>query len=471
MNPIWHLLRSMYQWNQPRIWGMALIAAAGYFIPEDDGSSFIGTLYLMFFLLYGTSFYQKFSLFPSSAGDSFSFKYLASLPISRPQLFISFVLFGFIRATPFIFGIYFFSVPLLAASWSPKALSAGFLLIILIEAAWFANLIRIPRLEFFQKKYPNGLMRKFHWFLFVITGVSYFAYCSFRWGNEKYLLMITHYLSQPLTVAWNLLYNLLTSWWLIPVLMGIIIYSYHRILFIWQHEKSSYPRRLPTKTTRPALVSLGLLAVLLLHTLYSPPLDIIDNRFLSAVYRQDYTEVKSLLIKGEDVDQKSSDGTTGLYLAVNSKDLKMYKLLEQHQASKEILYPEGNQKLSILSVAIKTKDHHFIKQIIDTVDMKAEITKSQNHPLILASVYCLPEVVDYLIEKGADIHVVNQQGSSALHAAAQGNCMEASVSLLERGIDPYLKTKTGKTALDVAKHNHKLAYFLQKKMRAPASKP
>ncbi|MCW5963054.1 MAG: ankyrin repeat domain-containing protein [Bryobacterales bacterium] len=60
-------------------------------------------------------------------------------------------------------------------------------------------------------------------------------------------------------------------------------------------------------------------------------------------------------------------------------------------------------------------------------------------------------VVRFLLEKGADLQARDaEDGATALHHAASWGRAEVLRYLLEQGADPQLKTKSGKTALEVA---------------------
>ena len=56
-----------------------------------------------------------------------------------------------------------------------------------------------------------------------------------------------------------------------------------------------------------------------------------------------------------------------------------------------------------------------------------------------------------LLDAGADLHTQNNEGNTALHGAASNGYTDTAVSFLERGADPYIQSKTGKTPIQVAK--------------------
>lgn len=57
------------------------------------------------------------------------------------------------------------------------------------------------------------------------------------------------------------------------------------------------------------------------------------------------------------------------------------------------------------------------------------IDDTDTTPLILAASSGRPEVVEYLLKKGADVNHKTSQGHSALQYAASKNCLEVRTSL------------------------------------------
>lgn len=71
-------------------------------------------------------------------------------------------------------------------------------------------------------------------------------------------------------------------------------------------------------------------------------------------------------------------------------------------------------------------------------------------PLHLA---CYPEWVDLLLENGADLHITDTQGNTPLHIqAAEGEmAMDVIEKLLEKGADPQRKNQAGQSPIDIAR--------------------
>jgi hypothetical protein len=60
------------------------------------------------------------------------------------------------------------------------------------------------------------------------------------------------------------------------------------------------------------------------------------------------------------------------------------------------------------------------------------------------------EVIDYLVETGADPNACDKSGVGALHRAVRTRCCAAVQALLENGADPKMMNKRGSTPLHLA---------------------
>ncbi len=84
---------------------------------------------------------------------------------------------------------------------------------------------------------------------------------------------------------------------------------------------------------------------------------------------------------------------------------------------------------------------------------KVNNKKNGRSHLIRATEYGLVELVDFLLENGANVALVNKQKKSALHIASQLGYMVIVRSLLAREADPNCVDKFGKTCLHNARAN------------------
>lgn len=86
------------------------------------------------------------------------------------------------------------------------------------------------------------------------------------------------------------------------------------------------------------------------------------------------------------------------------------------------------------------------------VDVNLPLPKTLETPLILAagSNEPIPEILTYLISKGADVNAAAADGWTALMSSAQRNFTNNIVLLLQAGADPARSTKFGENALGIA---------------------
>ena len=75
-------------------------------------------------------------------------------------------------------------------------------------------------------------------------------------------------------------------------------------------------------------------------------------------------------------------------------------------------------------------------------------------PLHLAAMWGYIRVIQYLLDRGADINARDNKGYTPLHYAAEGCETRAVKLLLRRGADPTARNAEGKTPADVAKEQY-----------------
>jgi peptidoglycan/LPS O-acetylase OafA/YrhL len=104
-----------------------------------------------------------------------------------------------------------------------------------------------------------------------------------------------------------------------------------------------------------------------------------------------------------------------------------------------------------LHAAIIANDMETVRQHI-AIGSNLDIPEPAggSSPLITASLFSRKDIVELLVEAGADINFQNNDGSTALHTAAFFCYEEITKLLLERGADRLVKNNSGSTALESA---------------------
>jgi ankyrin repeat protein len=119
--------------------------------------------------------------------------------------------------------------------------------------------------------------------------------------------------------------------------------------------------------------------------------------------------------------------------------------------------PASNQKASSPSTTPST-DIHTAALTGDLATLKQHIAAGSNlnakdpeggsTPLIIASTFGHPDIVNALVNANADINATNNDGNTALSAAAFLCHTEIVQTLLSHGADKSIRNKIGSTALD-----------------------
>ncbi|MBC8107279.1 MAG: ankyrin repeat domain-containing protein [Anaerolineae bacterium] len=111
-------------------------------------------------------------------------------------------------------------------------------------------------------------------------------------------------------------------------------------------------------------------------------------------------------------------------------------------------------------------DVELVRDAIDRdgIDIECRTPDAGTTPLMQAAVEDRGSVVALLLERGANPNTTNDNGLTALHAAAMAGACKSEVALVQGGADLNLKAKAfnNATALQVAvmQRQAKFAYFL-----------
>ncbi|MCP5369897.1 MAG: ankyrin repeat domain-containing protein [Rickettsiaceae bacterium] len=172
--------------------------------------------------------------------------------------------------------------------------------------------------------------------------------------------------------------------------------------------------------------------------------------------------VDLLLNKGADPTIKNNGGNTPLHLAAYSGNVEIFKkiLIAVEQAEKmtpehlNSRNKEGNTSLHA-AVSARTEVNQEVNQeLVDLLLNKGADPTIKNNggntPLHLASLCGNKKIVDLLIDKEVDLNIQNTDGNTPLHLASLLGYKEVVDLLLNNRADPTIKNKDGNTALHVA---------------------
>lgn len=195
---------------------------------------------------------------------------------------------------------------------------------------------------------------------------------------------------------------------------------------------------------------------------------------MTACIYNDEEMVRRLIKKGADVSIRDNEGRMAITMTTDAKIIKMLEI---------------QQKMSVLQGAIKKSDLKQVQQILSSMDADAVNARSTSGwtPLMLAVATDNIEMINLLINRGADIEAKNNDGETAFSCAVIFENIDAikelirhhvnvntqnndgttplmfAIStkridilnvLIENGADITIEAKNGNTAVSIAKHTH-----------------
>lgn len=168
---------------------------------------------------------------------------------------------------------------------------------------------------------------------------------------------------------------------------------------------------------------------------------------VTAAFANDLDQVKELLAKGEDVNEREDDGTTALDLAVSHGNLEMVQWLLSRGANARATHTNGETALFWLTEDNAVPTLQLLLQAGLDVD---HADNDGNTPLLRFSSYGTYAVVKALVEQGANVNLANKIGRSALMEASANGSTESVRILLEAGAIYGLQDANGDDALQLA---------------------
>ena len=176
-----------------------------------------------------------------------------------------------------------------------------------------------------------------------------------------------------------------------------------------------------------------------------------DLRLVTAAAEQDSAEVRRLLAEGADANAARADGATALLWAAHWDDLESADRLLAAGADVNAADDHGVTPLE------RAAENASLPMVRRLVEAGANVNASQASgltPLMTAARTGSTDVVRLLVGQGADVNAVTgETRSSALMWAVSEPHPEIVDLLLEAGADPHLSTVKGFTPLMFAARN------------------
>jgi ankyrin repeat protein len=171
-----------------------------------------------------------------------------------------------------------------------------------------------------------------------------------------------------------------------------------------------------------------------------------NSVLISAIVLKGSPEVVSLILsKGADPNVRNNSGDTALHVAVRQKLSAQALLLLNAKA--DIFIANSNQETPLF-LALTAKggplDWFFIPVVLSARDTNGDTVVHH------AARKNLPDGIDYLVKKGADMNAVNNARETPLHAAVKSDAADAARYLIANGSDLLARDINGDTPLNVS---------------------
>lgn len=178
-----------------------------------------------------------------------------------------------------------------------------------------------------------------------------------------------------------------------------------------------------------------------------------ETALFFTVQNQGITE---LLIKhGADVNIKATDGRTLLSETIKSRSLDTTNYVIQHGA---ILDFSSSAYLDTFNACIKEENLDFVKLFVES-GININPTKGSHTPLMCAAMSKSGKCLDYLLNSGADINALDHSQSSPLILACSfynSDLPQVIELLIDHGANVNHQDNSGWSALFTAVHNKKI---------------
>lgn len=180
-----------------------------------------------------------------------------------------------------------------------------------------------------------------------------------------------------------------------------------------------------------------------------------DSRFISAVIDGNIQEVRKLMREGANPDAKVKElnNSPVLLVPLSSKNDNMTITLLKGGANPNFIISKQGVTFSPLHMAISLKNNTLIKALLEAGASLDAIDNEGSTPLIHAAKHNQIEVVKYLLSKGAPVDAIDLKGRTSLHWASVLGYTKTVNILVLNGANMSAKTHDGHTPLSAAKIN------------------
>ena len=167
-----------------------------------------------------------------------------------------------------------------------------------------------------------------------------------------------------------------------------------------------------------------------------------------AVEKEATDMVQVLLDAGADIDTQNNDGWSPLHSACESGELDVVKMLVRAGAG---VCATRDQGWTCLHVMAEFGHTEIVRDLLGLPEVDVNHRDVGNFTALhIAVVQACTDVVQVLIDAGADIDIQNNVGRSPLHTACESGALEVVKMLVRAGAGVRVRDNDGRTCLTIA---------------------
>lgn len=178
-----------------------------------------------------------------------------------------------------------------------------------------------------------------------------------------------------------------------------------------------------------------------------------------AAYQNDLEIVKQLLEQGADITEQDEQGLTAAHWAALQDNLEVFQFISSQGGN---VLQKSHAGYSPFDLAISKNNQKVVKWLVsqhrDFFINKQGV--QGNTPLLLATIFSHDEMVQFLIERGADLETTNDQGLTPLIATVLTNDVEMAKLLVKKGAQIDYNTNMNPLYLAASNNSIEVARFL-----------
>src|ERR1044072_1059507 len=173
--------------------------------------------------------------------------------------------------------------------------------------------------------------------------------------------------------------------------------------------------------------------------------DFDEKNFFAAAQARDTLAINAFFDAGINPNAQNSEGRTVLISAAARGELDVVKLLLSHGVEVNV---KDNRGYTALAHALEARYSEVEEALLNRPELNPNVGGLLGRPVLLAYVWRdNKKATERLLALGADVKLVDKDGDTALHGAAETGNVEIMRMLLDKGADPNAKNNQGGTPL------------------------